>query len=470
MKKLVYTSALSIIVAAGAVAQSNITQYNFDRVGNFMLANPAAYQPYRAVVGVPGISALATTVHNPSFDLNVALGPDLDGQESVDYILDNIQQGDRLLIGQSIDLMYVGFRTGNGFWSLGVQSKTYVNFEYPIDFIELAVYGSASDQVGGTLNMKDNFTEVNSYINYHLGYQHELMDGRLRVGGRFKWLQGVGHASLAKSDLDATLNSDEWTFNTDIEANIGAAIDYQNTGAGLDPMGVLFGDNRGWAFDLGVSYEILPRLEISAAATDIGSITWKSNTTTYRSKGEFTWDGADYNYGSEGGGINGDSLLNDIIEALEFQETTGETFTTSLPSNYTIGVRYDITRKHGFAGTYQMNQWRGRTYQNFGVSYIGNWSKWFSFYASYALIEGDNTNIGVGFSANLGPIQLYIMTDDIYLATGENLNHANFRFGMNIALYRKDLRGYDLEIEEVEVASPPVQENSDNSESQENND
>ncbi|NVK28712.1 MAG: hypothetical protein HWE14_11745 [Flavobacteriia bacterium] len=469
MKKLFYTSALSIIVAAGAVAQSNITQYNFERVGNFLVDNPASYQPYRAVVGIPGISALATTIHNPAFDLNTALSPDLDANETVDYILDNVSQGDRLFIGQSVDLMYVGFRTGKGFWSLGIQSKTYVNFEYPIDFIELAHYGSASDEVGGTLNMSNNYSEVNSYINYHVGYQHELMDGKLRVGGRFKWLQGVAHASLLKSDLDATLNSDEWTFNTDIEANIGAAVDLNNTAA-LDPMNVLFGDNRGYAFDLGVSYEVMPNLEISAAATDIGSITWSANTATYRSKGQYTWDGADYNYGSEGGGINGDSIFSDIIDALEFVETTGETFTTTLPSNITLGARYDITRKHGFAGTFQMNQWRGRTYQNFGVSYIGNWSKWFSFYANYSLIEGDNTNIGVGFSANLGPIQLYIMTDDIYLATGENLNHANFRFGMNVALYRKDLRGYDPEIEEVEVASPPMNENSDNSESQENND
>lgn len=420
------------------------------------MENPAAYQPYRAVVGIPGISNISTTVHNPSFDLNTALSPELSGNETVEYVLSNIEAGDRLLFRQNVDLMYVGFRTGKGYWSIGTQLKATMNFEYPIDILELAWYGSESEEVGGQLSMTNNKTDLTAYLNYHIGYQHEFLGGKLRIGGRFKYLSGLANASASKTDLDATLEADVWNFTTDIQAHTAGAVDLMDPDlSNFDPMAFLFSDNKGYAFDIGASYEVLPGLEISASATDIGSITWTTNTRTYTSQGQYEWDGVDYTYpDKDGEGIDGEAMVEEIIDALEFTETLDEQYTTTLPMNITVGARYDITRKHGFAGTFQMNQWGERMYQNYGISYIGNWSKWFSFYTSYSFVEGDDTNIGVGFSANLGPIQLYLMTDDVYIATAENLNQANIRFGMNVAVYRKDLRGYEKNENDVTPPSP----------------
>lgn len=461
MKKLVIITSVFALGTLGASAQSTISMYNFDRVGNFMQANPAGYQPYRVVVGVPGISNISVYTHNAAFDIEDALSPDLTTNESLEYILTNTESGDRLLTSYAQDILYVGFRTGNSFWSIGASMNSTINFEYPIELLELAYYGGASEEVNGMVQLSQNATQVNSYLSYHLGYQHELMDGRLRVGGRFKYLSGIAHASIPQLDLDAQLDATEWTFQSDIRAQISSPIPLnteQGQGVNLDPMDFALSDNRGYAFDLGASFEILPRLEISAAATDIGSITWRSNTTTYTSQGTFTWDGAEYGYPSKPGEeFNTDSIIGEIVDALEFEETQGEEFTTSLPMNLMAGVRYDITRKHAFSATYQMNRWEGgRVYNNIGVSYIGNWSKWFSFYANYAIIDNDRMNVGVGFSANLGPIQLYFLTEDALIATGENLNLASLRFGMNVALYRKDLRGYEPDPEDVVPTPAPA--------------
>lgn len=471
MKKLAFTLGLSAIAASSVFAQSNITQFNFERIGNFHQYNPAAYQPYRAVVGLPALSSLNVTFHNPSFDFNTVLSPEFTANQSIEYILETVQPGNRIFIEQSTDLMFIGFRTGKGYWSLGAQSRTFMNFEYPIDILRMVYYGPASDEINGQFSMSGNQTQVTSYLNYHLGYQHELLDGKLRIGGRFKWLNGLAHASAPASQIDATLDATEWSFRTNVRANISAPVDIENPSEFvLDPMDLLFGDNNGYAFDFGASYEVIKGLEVSAAITDFGSITWRNNTRSYVSNGEYTWDGQDYAYGDEAG-FNADSIISDVIDALEFEKLQGEEFTTSLPSNITVNARYNITPKHGFAFTYQLNQWNTREYNNFGVSYMGNWSKWFSFYASYALVEGDNTNVGVGFSANLGPVQLYMMTDDILLVTGENLNMMNLRFGMNIAVFRKDLRGYeDMDAEDLITPSVETIEVEEEDNSEESND
>lgn len=422
--------------------QSLISTYNFERVGEFHLSNPASYQPYRAIVGIPGIAGITTYVHNPSFDILPVITPGLDGNESIEYVLDNVTPGDRLLVDQRMELMYVGFRTGNGFWSLGSTLRTQVSFEYPVNLLNLLYYGSVA--VDNQFSMTNYNTQINSYISYHLGYQHELMDGRLRIGGRFKYLSGLAHTSTPNANLQAHFNSNQWTFNSDIEARIASVEPVDSTlGTNLpdNPMMGVFSDNRGYAFDLGVSYEVIPGLEVSAAAIDIGSITWNTNATVYRSKGEYYWEGHTVNYPDEGGEFDPGEILDEIIDSLDFKETS-ESFTTTLPRSFMAGVRYEITPKHGFGATYQLNQIGSASYSNVGLSYIGNWSKWFSFYANYSIIDGQDDNVGVGFSANLGPIQLYLVTDDVMTATFEDARMANIRFGMNIALYRRDLKGY----------------------------
>lgn len=431
--------ALGVLSLSASIGygQSLITAYSFERVGEFHMANPAAYQPYRAVVGLPGLGMQSTYIHNSAYDIAPLLASTSTGNEAVEMLMSELQPGDRLLIDQTMDLAYIGFRTGKGFWSLGVQLRNQVNFEYPVDIMKLAWYGSVP--LNGQVNMTNNQTAFNSYISYHLGYQHELMDGKLRIGGRFKYLSGLGNFSSTRTDLHGDLNSDVWAFQTDIESRASLIVNPNDVQLG-NITSILFSDNRGYGFDIGVSYEVLPGLEISAAALDVGSITWTTNTAIYRSKGSFEFDGVHYNY-PEGGNTSPDSIVQEIVDALEFTETTGESYTQALPSSYMFGARYQITPKHGFSAVYQMNQWGTRTYNNVGVSYIGTWSKWFSFYANYALIDGNNSNVGAGFSLNLGPVQLFMVSDDVMAL--ETMDMLNLRFGLNVALYRKDLRGYE---------------------------
>lgn len=419
--------------------------------------NPASYQPYRAVVSVPGLGGINFTAQNAGFNLMPLVDATHSGNEAIEHVLNNASSGDRLLIDESLDILYVGFRSGRSFWSFGVQQRLSVSFEYPLPLLNLAYYGSASSNVNGRVSMTGNSTDATAYLNYHLGYQRELMDGKLRVGGRFKYLSGLANASASRLNFSGQLNSSEWTFDTDIEAHMTNPLDSNMEMGEVDPMSLAFSDNRGFAFDLGASYEVIPGLEVSLAALDIGSITWSSNTTTYRSQGSYTWDGVNYNYGEPGdSSFNAEQVVEEIIEAMNFSETEGESYTTTLPRSFMVGVRYELTPKHGFAGTYQLNQWGERSYSNVGVSYIGNWSKWFSFYANYTYIEGAPNNVGVGFSANLGPVQLYLLTDNAMVAQFEDVRLANVRLGLNVALYRKDLKGYEPSVQEASPLTPPT--------------
>lgn len=440
MRKLILLLAL-VTITKGVQAQSVISTYNFERVGQFHQYNPAAYQPYRAVVGIPAINGIGIYVQNDAFSPGELLGTETTANEDIEAVLDKLDRGDRMLVDYSMDLIYVGFRSGRSYWTIGTQLRTTVNFEYPTELLHFLYYGPEDSKVNGTLEMEGNQTSGNAYISYHVGYQREMMDSKLRIGGRLKYLSGLGHFSVNRLNVNGQFSTNEWIIDSDIAARFAVA---DTSVEDLDPVSLLFTDNRGFAVDLGASYEILPNLELSLSVLDIGGIQWTTNTNSFTSSGQYIWQGAKWSYG-DSSGFDGEEILDTLTTLFGIEETQGESFWANLPRSYVVGGRYDLGPKHGFGATYQLNQWNSRLYHNYGVSYIGNWSKWFSAMVNYSIMNGDYVNLGLGFSANIGPIQLYMLTDDVltFQLDPDHMKTVSFRFGMNVALFRKDLRGYE---------------------------
>ena len=115
------------------------------------------------------------------------------------------------------------------------------------------------------------------------------MNDNFSIGGRIKYLNGIGNLSTSNSNLFLTTDDDiyQLSLNADYQINASSLLLYngldapeeivQLGGLGLDQV---FTSNRGLAFDLGVHLKF-DDLDIALSVLDIGQITWEENVRNY---------------------------------------------------------------------------------------------------------------------------------------------------------------------------------------------
>ena len=72
---------------------------------------------------------------------------------------------------------------------------------------------------------------------------------------------------------------------------------------------------------------------------------------------------------------------------------------------------------------------------------MGRVSRAFQYTVSYSIINNTFNNIGAGLSARLGPVQLYLVSDNVFhMVFPANLQTTNLRVGINLAFYDKKVK------------------------------
>ena len=143
-------------------------------------------------------------------------------------------------------------------------------------------------------------TSTDSYLEAAFSYSFPLMDDRLYIGIRGKFLAGLARAQVTYDRFDISLREDRWAVLTQGTLDLTAAGAKVET----DPDSETFeiGDldfkptkpaGYGFALDLGATYDILPNLQASLAVTDLGFISWsKKNSVMGVSTQETEFTGA----------------------------------------------------------------------------------------------------------------------------------------------------------------------------------
>ncbi len=78
---------------------------------------------------------------------------------------------------------------------------------------------------------------------------------------------------------------------------------------------------------------------------------------------------------------------------------------------------------------------------------------------SYSITRGSYVNVGAGITAKLGPLQLYVQTDNLLACNYTNTQSANGRFGINFLFGHKDHKKKDKKKKEQpleELVAPIV--------------
>lgn len=452
-------------------AQNNII-FGMHKVPQTISINPAKQPTCGFYLSLPIVPGIYTDFNNSSLTLSTIFKARADRPDSFiinqEAITSALKEKNNINLEANITLLSLGFKVGNGYYfNLSVNNRTTQNFVYP-NLMEITKGNYREDNTPIPLHFYENFTNYNEYS---VGLSKQLFNN-FTVGGKIKVLSGIANVHTEAFNFDwytetAADSMYEWTFETDLNIqtssiadwelsidSTGVAANFDNAVENIDPMKAVFSGNLGFAFDLGVQYNLKDKLILSASIVDLGFINWKTNPEVLTQKGTFRFTGIDLaQYFSslddfQNGSQNiGDQIINDFADSLlNFidPEITQVGYRTNLNTKIYGGANYFVTKWLDFGLLYRGQFYNKQLFSSYTVSANANFLKGWSFSAAYSIMDNLYNNVGLGLAYKLGPFQVYFLSDNIaapFWAVNEsqlsdnwirNTKRINFQFGINI--------------------------------------
>lgn len=465
MKKILLIIVSLMLLTGINKAQQGLTLYNMDRVLQSQWINPSADLEYNIHIGgliVPVFGQLPPSMYfnyaNNSFYYNHLLHMG-EGDKSDKLVLDvplfmsRLRNTTHMRFDNHFELINFGIKLEDFMLTFAVTEKLKYGLSLPYDMFEFIFNGNRpymlEDKPLDFSNLNFNFTH---YREFALGFSTDINE-KLSIGGRAKILFGQSNFNTDISTLTLYTNPENYhmTFSTDmaIRASMPFYFDYevhddsisfdinQASIDDIDPMNYLTNmNNFGMALDIGASYKLTPDIDLFASVVDLGMISWNTNPQSFISKGDFLFRGVQMQmqmFEEEDGFEESmeefaDSILNTFL--FDLQEGSYVTF---LPSSIYLGGMYKFHEKLHFGALYRLELYQRTPMQSISVSVNSNLTHWFTAHASYSIMNNYFGNLGLGFSARLGFVNWFVVTDNLFgMIYPQKLNNLNIRMGCNL--------------------------------------
>jgi hypothetical protein len=429
-------------------AQHDLSIYNMQAVPQRIFQNPAFIPDQKFFIGIPVLSGVQSAYANP-FSYNDVI--ERDSYDSITFKVDNflkkLAKNDQLRLYTNLDILSFGAKISDGrfFFGFSIRERLSQHIMIPENLGNLLWYGNAAPQLfGRQVNIAPtvNFTAFDEWGASFSGY---AMKRKLTWGGRLKYLSGRINATTTKSEFDVYTDTSTYRIHmrSDFEMRTSGIDDIEHY---LDQRvsSLVFPGNNGFGVDLGISYQFNDHIGVSASVLDIGCITWKSNTLTYVSHNpgeEFTFNGLtlkDFVEMLDSLDTFGKKLTDSILDLVHVDSVYGRKYTSWLPVRYNIGGSYAINDHHRFNLLLNGVSWDHHFYPALSVSYYYQLPRILGLMVSYNIFNRQFTNIGAGLSINVGPVQLYVISDNIPgLIFYRSTNSYSLQFGINISINGK---------------------------------
>lgn len=448
LKKIVF----SLIICLGINnlnAQNNLTMYNMHTLPQQISTNPSQTSDSRFFIGVPGLSSTHFIFGNDGFKIKQVISVNDSNQLEFNTMKFYNALNENNIIGLDVnyDLFYMGFKLRKSFLAVSLGERLKTQFSFPKDFFGLLLIGNAGSNLGQDLNFKFG-ADAMLYNDLGVSWSRGFKKDKLRLGAKFSYINGLVNINTEKSDIIFNTNTDDfhYTISTDIKVNTSCIMDTLNSTfkyRRIDP-NLLKGQNRGMGLSFGATYNILPKLTISGSILNLGFINWNENVQNYQTanpsqKVEF--------YGFDLNRLFGDSsdtkaYMNELKDSLldKFKLTkTNKAYQTSLPSTFYFGGNIWITKRHNFGVLFYGSYFQKKLNPAITLSFNAKFTKAFGLSVSYSMINKSFVNGGVGLTLNGGPLQFYLVADNILgIIQYRNANTIDIRAGINLTFLRKD--------------------------------
>lgn len=440
----------------------NFTLYNMNVVPQRTYLNPALIpQGGKISVGLPLLSSEQLSIRNSGFKYSDVIkhGDDDSLHLDMDNMLSKLSTNNYLNINYNPDILSFGIAVDKNYFSFNVTEKIDVRFRYPKAFMEFLWKGN-----GAYLDKEMKFDfglDFSHYREYGLGFAREIND-KLSVGGKVKYLYGMENFSIKRSDISVMTAADDYaiTAKANIEIN-SCGIASDSTSPEFNASQYAFSrKNSGFGLDLGGVYKATEKLTVSASILDLGFINWKDNPTNYVShdqNAQFTYKGFELNQLINSDSSSTDDIgkaLGDSLSKIFKIDTLHSNYKTNLSSQIYLGGNYSLTEK-STAGVILYGQvFDKKVHPGIALSYNHQLANWVNVSATYSMYNKSYTNLGLGVALKGGPVQFYIVTDNIFgMILPQHTKNIQLHFGINLLFGKK--KGAESS---ADTSTPPATE------------
>jgi hypothetical protein len=153
------------------------------------------------------------------------------------------------------------------------------------------------------------------------------------------------------------------------------------------------------------------RLTVGASIIDFGFINWTSNV---------------YNYGINDVDVRTNGLNKEQLDNGQKQEeyfdslfnqlkptVTNKSFTTFMPWRFFLTANYNLNKRNSIGAIIQGRYLLGSILPAYTLSYAHKFGDGFHLTANYSIIGNSYANVGLGWSLKMGPVQWYLVQDNI---------------------------------------------------------
>ncbi len=458
-------------------AQNKQLLYDFSEIPQALMVNPGMETDFSWYAGIPALSGISFQAGSSGISVNDLFANDgLDINDKVrDRAINGMTIRDELSGTYQVELINGGFRGKDPsiFYSFGLYNEGDAIGYWFRDYAILAYEGNA-DRLNERFDLSHLKTRGEMLNVFHFGI-NKKMNSDLILGARGKIYSSIfdfnstqnkgyfvtteGQNNLLASTLDADL-----LVRTSGGNAIEKAIDDETIPETLIKRG-LFGGNLGLGVDLGFTYYLNSQTVLTGSLLDLGFIYHANDIENFALQGDATIEGMEIILPDALSDPNQDfwqNLVDDIESFIPFEETT-TSYINFRPTKLYGSLRYNFGEPHqgpalcdcdySNAGTshsvvkyrnsvggqlYVINRPRGPQ-SAITAFYQRRFGNFMAIKATYTADKFTLTNIGLGASFQAGPVNFYLMADN--LLGYSNLaasRYASFQFGLNIISWGKN--------------------------------
>ena len=370
-----------------------------------------------------------------------------------DAFYDRMKTDNRFDTSMKLDLVSLGWWKGENFWNVNIGLKVGFGASVPKSLFEFiresnrnSFYGTGS--VVPNVDVRNVSMKLNAYAEAGVGYSRRVNE-RFTVGGRAKLIFGLANFDLAVDelswDLDLPDNPDNpsaWDEGATYGGRTTARAHLRSSigGGGLefDPDGVVSGFDMnsfgiggyGVGFDLGVTYQPIERLTVSASVQDLGFIKWKKSAVTQAA--------ADQSENVTLTADNYDRYMSDDLfdlDMYEMREVEPEGYTSGLGTSVMLGGEYRLGPSEQFSAGALYSARFGELNTTSAITFVGGFVPRSFFNASVSYSYVQRTGSVVGGLLKLGNLLLGAE----YAFAGPQSSY-NFFLGIGIGIGKRTER------------------------------
>lgn len=438
---------LFIGVALGARAQSQLLLPYNDILFQSTWENPAVRPMHRFSFGLPVLSSIEVGAINNGIQLSEVSSVDASGWLNIDLgkVVDGLKagRGYQQYLELQLDLLHFRMKWRDCFFWLAARNVTAQTFGYSRDLFNL-VYGGNGSYVGKEMSLRELMVDVKNYHEFTFGFSKEM--GRKWVlGFRASFLSGLvsGVATFDRFRMAVSGElSDKYAHSLDLsgQASASSLHRFSRDGGITDPRTWFNVKNLGFALSGGVSYRPIPCLNLSLSFSDVGMIDWNDSVQSYKLLNKKV-EVRELVRGPIA--IFKDSLQNiggqlrRKVGDISGKSESGARYTQWLAPKVHFLATYELARQTvigaSFSGIYQARQF----YPSATVSLMQGVSDIFQVQVAWSYNQNSWLNVGAGLVLCPGPLQFYVVTDNLLAFVDPKLVRAtNVRVGINFVFKR----------------------------------